>query len=521
MSPSSPALSKAALSLDGDSAANDPAALRLAEAGESRALPANYAAEQTLLAGILANNEAITEVEDLLREEHFHIPLFGRLYRTCVELFSNRQIANAVTLARSFAEDPELALLGGTEYLEELQESWVKLSDLRDYAEVIRDSHLRRRIVEISERAMREALHPAPEVRAETQLEALEEQLYLLGETGEAHGRLLNIGDGFAEVIESTEKARKGDPSHRPLASGFQELDKIIGGLYRSDLLVLAGRPSMGKSALATNMALKVTQGKGVVAFFSLEMSHQQLAARLLSELSGVTATDMRRGNVSEVQFRNIYEANRTLEGISLYVDDSAMLTVGAIRARARRLKRINKRLDLIVVDYLQLIQPGRATDNRVLEIGEITRGLKSIAKELNVPVVALSQLSRALEQREDKRPHLSDLRESGSIEQDADIVMFIYREIYYLEKREPKAGDERFRGDTQKYEAAFQDWKRLCDEAHGRADLIVAKHRHGPTGIARLFFDQKATRFTDLEEEGVAANDGDMGADDPYEGGF
>ena len=368
MNPSSPALSKAALSLDGDSAANDPTALRLAEAGESRALPANYAAEQTLLAGILANNEAITEVEDLLREEHFHIPLFGRLYRTCVELFSNRQIANAVTLARSFAEDPELALLGGTEYLEELQESWVKLSDLRDYAEVIRDSHLRRRIVEISERAMREALHPAPEVRAETQLEALEEQLYLLGETGEAHGRLLNIGDGFAEVIESTEKARKGDPSHRPLASGFQELDGIIGGLYRSDLLVLAGRPSMGKSALATNMALKVTQGEGVVAFFSLEMSHQQLAARLLSELSGVTATDMRRGNVSEVQFRNIYEANRTLEGISLYVDDSAMLTVGAIRARARRLKRINKRLDLIVVDYLQLIQPGRATDNRVLE---------------------------------------------------------------------------------------------------------------------------------------------------------
>ncbi|MDA7981463.1 MAG: replicative DNA helicase [Alphaproteobacteria bacterium] len=465
----------------------------------SRLLPTHEGAELAIISGVLANNEALIDIEDLVQGEHFSVPLLGRLYDTCARLFANQRLANAATLADSFADDDELEAYGGLPFLQELQESWVQLSDLRDYARVVRDAHMRRRLAELSEHSMRTALRPEPEETAEQQLERLEERLFQLSDTGELHGRLELLSSGVTRAVKWIEDVRNKEPSAVPVSSGLRDLERILGGFYRSDLLILASRPGMGKTALATTIALNVAESRigdngGTVAFFSLEMSHEQLARRLLATLSSVEALAMRTGQVDNRQFQNIHDASRRLEPLRLYVDDSGESTIGSIRSRSRRLKRKVGSLDLIVVDYLQLLQPGGRRENRVQEVAEITRGLKVLAKDLDVPVLALSQLSRAVEGRENKRPALSDLRDSGTIEQDADIVMFLYREHYYLTKAPVES--RRDNESDSSYERRVARHEERLEETLNLAELTVAKHRHGGEGVVRLHFDGISTRF-------------------------
>ena len=474
-----------------------------ADDGEKEQPPALDEAELALLSGILAKSEVLVEVDDLLEPEHFSNPYFGRIYGICRDRFNEGRPASALTLSHHLAGDPDFAAYGGADFLQELQESWVQLSDLRGYAQTIRDVYLRRQIVELTEEAAEEARHPRPEQTAEGQLEALEERIFRLGETGEIHAHLEPLKDGLKRAAEWAESARRKDEKARPVSTGLHALNRIISGFFRSDLVILAGRPSMGKTGLATTLALTAARQKSAdgrkrtVAFFSLEMSHEQLAGRLLAMSSGVQSDKLRSGELTDSEFDRIHTASRELESLQLYVDDSGNSNIGSIRSRARRIKRVVGGLDLIVVDYLQLVQSNRRWENRVQEVSEITRGLKAMAKDLDVPVLALSQLSRAVDGRDSKRPTLSDLRDSGTIEQDADIVMFIFREQYYLEKNRPVRRDE-------ESETAFDDRCRRHEErlekAHNEAELNIAKHRHGSTGTARVFFDHPTTAFRDEE---------------------
>ncbi len=476
-----------------------------------RSPPMNLEAEQALLGAVLANNAAFEKVSDFLFPQHFADPVHARIFEACGKLIERGQIANAIQLKNLFEREELLSDVGGAQYLAKLQSSFVTIINAEDYGRTIHDLYLRRQLIALGEDVVNDAFEHDLDSDANSQIEGAEERLYNLAEAGEIEGGLAPFRQAIIESINMTEAAKRREGAVAGVPTGLKDLDSLLGGLHNSDLVILAGRPSMGKTSLATNIADNAAKtareerdAEGnlvrrphIVAFFSLEMSAEQLATRVLSERSKVRSDAMRRGELSNDDFDAIFEASRELHELPLFVDDTPSISIAQLRTRARRLKRQHG-LSLIVIDYLQLMQPapGRKSDNRVQEVSEITRGLKSVAKDLNVPVLALSQLSRQVEQREDKRPQLSDLRESGSIEQDADVVMFVYREEYYLERAEPTQREDE---SNERFDERHNKWKERCDKVYGIAEVIVAKQRHGPIGTRKFQFDGNVTSFSDL----------------------
>ncbi|MBI1275265.1 replicative DNA helicase [bacterium] len=468
-------------------------------------LPHNIDAEQALLGILLIKNDAQTDVGDFLRTEHFYEPVHQKIYAAVLALMEKGHIANPVTLKHFFDKDEALAPVGGADYLHQLAANAGMLVYAADYAKTIYDLALKRALIDIGETVVKEAYVLEAGDSAFGQIERAEQQLFTLATVGQVERSVKALSTAVAESIARTEKAYRNAGRVSGCTTGFIDMDRLLGGFQDSDLIILAGRPSMGKTALATSMACEAAkafakdfeengkQGKcGSVGFFSLEMSAEQLAGRLLAGITGLNSSRLRRGELNEDDFAKMVEGSVELSAMPLYIDDTPAISISALRTRARRMKRQHN-LSLLVVDYLQLLRgtSAQAATNRVLEITEITQGLKAIAKELNIPVIALSQLSRAVEQREDKRPQLSDLRESGSIEQDADVVMFVFREEYYLMRSMP-------REDSPK----FQQWQDDMTKLHGIAEVIIAKQRHGPIGNVRLAFHSDTTRFANYAGE-------------------
>ena len=479
------------------------------------ALPHNVHAEAALLGALMLDNRLVEDVQLKLRSEHFHEPAHGRIYESILRLVDRNMIANPVTLRPMVEGDAELKELGGASYLAQLTGSGAALIGARDFATQVYDLALLRALIGVGRDMVEKAVDTSVEVDPQKQIETAELALYRVAEQGGEQGGVKTFAQSTKLAVQMAERALNSGGHVSGITTGLESINAKTGGLHPSDLIILAGRPGMGKSSLATNIAFNAARrynrdrddgmdlAKSVgapVAIFNLEMSADQLATRILAESSGISSENLRMGKISQQEFRNLARAAAELEDLPLYIDDTPALTIAALRTRARRLKR-QRGIGMIIVDYLQLLQGGSGGGrdaNRVQEISEISRGLKQLAKELHVPVIALSQLSRAVEQREDKRPQLSDLRESGSIEQDADIVLFLYREEYYLANREPKAGAD---GDAAKVHEAHDAWMREMNEAFGICELIVAKQRHGATGKVKLKFESRITRFSDLAE--------------------
>ena len=474
--------------------------------------PHNFEAEQALLGAILVNNSAYQRVAEFLKPEHFADPLHGKLFDAVSRLIERGQVVSAVTLKSYVEQDEAVKAAGGATYLARLAAASVHVIDAGDFGRTVHDLYLRRQLIDVGEGMVNGAFSGDIDEMALQQIELAEKKLYDLASSGQVDGGFRPFRAALTEATLAAEAAYHRVGQLTGVASGLFQLDQLLGGLHRSDLIILAGRPSMGKTALATNIAFnavkayreehdddgkpKVADG-AVVGFFSLEMSAEQLATRILSEQAGISSEKIRKGELISGDFDKVLSVSQELEHLNLFIDDTPALTIAALRTRARRLKRTHG-LGMIVVDYLQLLNAsGRnKQDNRVQEVSEITRGLKTLAKELDVPVLALSQLSRAVEQREDKRPQLADLRESGSIEQDADVVMFVYREEYYLQRGEPTRRAEE---NDQRFNERHDAWKQRCEQTYGKAEVIVAKQRHGPTGVVRLAFEGSLTKFDNL----------------------
>jgi replicative DNA helicase len=462
---------------------------------EPRQMPHNADAEQGLLGALLVDNRAFEKISDFLKAEHFYAPAHGRIFAVIAKLIERGQIASPVTLKALVHDDEDLAHLGGGAYLADLAASVVTIVSVEAYGRTIFDLHLRRELIAMGEEMVSEAHKHDIDQPPTEQIEAVERKLYELATVGDVGSGFVPFSTSLTGAITMAEAAYRRSSHISGVTTGLRDLNKKLGGLQPSDLLILAGRPSMGKTSLATNIAFNAAQayaqsnGKegAVVAFYSLEMSAEQLATRILSEVSEVGSEKIRKGEVRDVEFRRFVEASQTLASIPLYIDDTPALSIAQVRTRSRRLKR-QFGLGLIVIDYLQLLRGTGSVESRVLEISEITRGLKALAKELSVPVMALSQLSRAVEQRDDKRPQLSDLRESGTIEQDSDVVMFVFREEYYIERRQPSEGT-----------SEHMTWQAEMEKAHNIAEVIIGKQRHGPVGTVKLHFDGQFTRFSDL----------------------
>ena len=492
--------------------------LRIAEPAStagSPALPQNVEAEAALLGALMIDNRLVEDIQTRLQPHHFFEPLHGRIYESILRLTDRNMIANPVTLRPLFEADEGIKEVGGPAYLAQLTGSGAAVIGARDFAAQIYDLALLRALIGVGRDLVESALDTSEEVAPIAQIERAETELYKVAEEGGAEGKAKSFGEATKLAIEMAERALNSGGHLSGITTGLDSLNSKIGGLHPSDLIIIAGRPGMGKSSLATNIAFAAAQrylrdaedgiepGKGAgaaVALFSLEMSADQLATRVLAEQSGISSENLRMGKISKQEFRQLARAAGELQSLPLYIDDTPGLTIAALRARARRLKR-QKGIGMVIIDYLQLLQgTGRnSNENRVQEISEISRGLKQLAKELDLPVVGLSQLSRAVESREDKRPQLSDLRESGSIEQDADIVLFIYREDYYVASREPKRPTE---GDDTKIHEDHEEWARDMNRVYGLAELIVAKQRHGATGKVRLKFDSRITKFSDAADD-------------------
>ena len=459
----------------------------------TKELPHNIEAEQGLLGAILLNNEIFYDISEIINIDHFYEPVHCDIFNVISKLISKGQIATPITLKSYYEVEKNLEEIGGSNYLARLANSAVSLDYAKNYAQIIYDLAVRRRLYELGGKVQHDAIESEMDVKPSDLIEDAEKNLYQISEKGTSSHDVQTFKSSVEEAIEIATKAFEKDSSVVGLSSNFRDLDTKLGGFHPSDLIIIAGRPSMGKTSLATNIAYNIAakaheneEPNSSVLFFSLEMSSEQLATRILSEQSRISSNDIRRGNLSENDLDNLVEVSKGILEIPLYIDDTPAINIGTLSSRARRLKR-KYGLGVIVIDYLQLLRPGKTSRNesRVLEVSEITQGLKALAKELNIPVIALSQLSRQVEQREDKKPQLSDLRESGSIEQDSDVVMFIYREEYYLEKNAPSPGT-----------AEFIEWQQKMDEIHGQADLLIMKQRHGPTGNIKLSFDAKYTRF-------------------------
>ena len=484
-----------------------------AEEPRLREPPHNFEAEQALLGAILVNNAAYQRVAEFLRPEHFADPLHGKLYDSLSRLIERGQVVSAVTLKTYVEQDEAIKSVGGAAlYLARLAAASVHVIDAAAFGRAVHDLYLRRQLVDLGEQVVIGAFGGDVDETALHQIETAEKKLFELATSGQTEGGFKPFRAALTEATVAAEAAYHRVGQLTGVASGLFQLDQLLGGLHRSDLLILAGRPSMGKTALATNIAFNAARayreehgedGKpkavdgAVVGFFSLEMSSEQLATRMLAEQAEVPSEKIRKGELISSDFDKVLSVSQELEHLNFFIDDTPALSIAALRTRARRLKRTHG-LGLLVVDYLQLLNPSGKSrqENRVQEVSEITRGLKTLAKELDVPVLALSQLSRAVEQREDKRPQLSDLRESGSIEQDADVVMFVYREEYYLTRSEPSRRAEE---SDQKFNERHEAWKQRCEQTYGKAEVIVAKQRHGPTGIVRLAFEGQFTKFDNL----------------------
>ncbi|MFC4293746.1 replicative DNA helicase [Novosphingobium tardum] len=490
-----------------------------ADEPSARALPANVEAEAAFLGAVLIDNRVIEELATRLLPVHFLEPVHARIYERILQLLDRKAVVTPVTLKPYFEADEALRELGGVTYLARLTADGQGLLNPRELAEQIYDLALLRELIAVGRGLVAGAMDTSESVEPLAQIEAAEAALYSVAEGAASASEAQSFAVSTRTALGMIEQALLSGGHVSGTTTGLTSVNEKIGGLHDSDLLILAGRPGMGKTSLATNIAFNaadrlrrdladgITSKDSVgaaVAFFSLEMSADQLATRILAEQSGISSEMLRMGKISRDDFQQLSYASQRLAELPLYIDDTPALSIAALRARARRLKR---RFDigLIVVDYLQLLQgSGRATDNRVNEISEISRGLKTLAKELGVPVLALSQLSRAVEQREDKRPQLSDLRESGSIEQDADIVLFVYREDYYVAAKEPKRPTETDDAKTHEVHAA---WAAEMERVYGIAELIVAKQRHGATGKVRLRFEPRITRFSDLADDALAGH--------------
>ena len=466
-------------------------------------VPHSIEAEQQLLGAILTNNDLFDRVAQILRAEHFYDPVHARIFETAAARIAKNNLASPVTLKAFLEDDAGLAELGGPAYLMRLAGAAISSFAVRDYAEMIYDLAIRRELIEVGNDIAAKAARVDVQSEPKEQIVEAEQKLYALAEQGQTEQGFQSFLTAVTDAVKVANAAYQREGGLAGVSTGLIDMDKKLGGLHRSDLLILAGRPSMGKTSLATNIAFNIaraykkgitTSGEegavdgGVVGFFSLEMSAEQLASRILSEVAEIPSNQIRRGDFTESEFRRIVDAAKELEAAPLFIDDTPALPISQLAARARRLKRTHG-LDALFVDYLQLVRGTGRSENRVNEISEITMGLKAIAKELDIPVVALSQLSRQVENREDKRPQLSDLRESGSIEQDADVVMFVFREEYYKEREKP--GDHEL--------DKMGQWQEEMERLHGKAEVVIGKQRHGPIGTVGLSFEGQFTRFGNL----------------------
>ena len=480
--------------------AEEPAALY-------RTAPHNIEAEQALLGAILVNNEAFYRVSDFLTPEHFFEPIHQKIFQIARDLIRVGKIATPVTLKTFLDATIDIGGMTLSQYLARLAAEATTIINAEDYGHTVYDLSIRRDLIKVGEDMVNVAFDAPVDFAPRAQIEDAERKLFELAETGRYDGGFQGFGQALTTAIDMAANAYQRDGKLSGIATGLDDLDRMMGGLQKSDLIVLAGRPGMGKTALATNIAFNVanawqgtvkpdghteTTNGGVVGFFSCEMSAEQLATRIIAEQTGIPSNQIRRGGISGDEFEKIKDYSIRLQNLKLYVDETGGLSIAQLAARARRLKR-QRGLDLIVVDYLQLLTGSskRGAENRVQEITEITTRLKALAKELQVPVMALSQLSRQVESREDKQPQLSDLRESGSIEQDADVVMFVYREEYYHLMRKPSESDRE----------KFAAWMADSDKYYGRAEVIIGKQRHGPTGTVQLAFEGATTKFSSLAQ--------------------
>jgi replicative DNA helicase len=473
-----------------------------------RAAPHNIEAEQALLGAILVNNEAFYRVSDFLKPEHFFEPIHAKIYELASSLIRAGKIASPITLKTFLPPDVDIGGMNASQYLARLAAEATTVINAEDYGRTIFDLATRRALIIIGEEMVNVAYDAPVDLAPSEQIEDAERRLYEIAETGRYDGGFRAFATALTTAVDMAARAYQRDGKLSGLATGLLDIDRMMGGLQQSDLVILAGRPGMGKTALATNMAYNIAKAwrgevrpdgrtesvnGGIVGFFSLEMSAEQLATRIISEQTEIPSYRIRRGEIDPSDFDRIAQMAREMETIPLYIDETGGISIAQLTARARRLKR-QRGLDLLVIDYIQLLSGSsrRAQEGRVQEVTEITTGLKALAKELNVPILALSQLSRQVESRDDKRPQLSDLRESGSIEQDADVVMFVFREEYYLKNKEPRAGSEEH----------FK-WMTEMEQVHGKAELIIGKQRHGPTGSVQLHFEANVTRFSDLADAG------------------
>ena len=468
---------------------------------DAETVPHSIEAEQQLLGAILTNNDVYDRVASIIRSKHFYDPVHARIFDVAAARIAKNNLASPVTLKAFFEDDEGLKELGGPADLARLAGAAIGAYAVRDYAQMIYDLAVRRELIRLGQDISARARRVETDTDPKEQIVAAEQALYTLSEQGQTESGFQSFLRAVTDAVNVANAAYQREGGLAGISTGLIDLDAKLGGLHKSDLIILAGRPSMGKTSLATNIAFNIakayrkgtlpdgTEGAvdgGVVGFFSLEMSAEQLAARVLAEASEISSHKIRQGDMDEGEFRRFVEAAKDLEACPLFIDDTAAIPIAQLAARARRLKRTHG-LDVLIVDYLQLVRG--TSDNRVQEIGEISMGLKAIAKELSIPVIALSQLSRQVESRDDKRPQLSDLRESGSIEQDADVVMFVFREEYYVEREKP--GDERL-----EEMAAWQD---RMSRLHGKAEVIIGKQRHGPIGTVELSFESQFTRFGNL----------------------
>jgi len=456
-------------------------------------LPNNIEAEQAVLGSILLTNEIFDEINTIISNKNFYDPMHQKIFAAIENLIFKGMLANPITLKNYFEKEKDE--INVPEYLVKVTKFSSSTRQAIEYSKIIYDMFVRRELIKISENTIDTAKLNDLNTSGQSIIENSEKLLFDLAEKGSFNSSLIKFDEAMRLTIEMASNAYKNEEGIVGVPTGLRDLDDRLGGLHNSDLLIIAGRPSMGKTALATNIAFNAAQKlqesgkKSTVAFFSLEMSSEQLSTRILAEQSRIKSNDIRRGRISEEQFDKFLETSKNISELPLYIDETPAISIAALSNRARRIKRIYG-LDLIVVDYIQLMRAVHTfKDGRVQEISEITQGLKAIAKELSVPVLALSQLSRAVEQRDDKKPQLSDLRESGSIEQDADVVMFVYREAYYLERKEPRAAT-----------VEHAEWQAKMNEVANLAEIIIGKQRHGPTGNVMLEFEPMFTKFKDTQ---------------------
>ncbi len=469
-----------------------------------RIQPHNEEVEQSVLGALLVNNKSLENVSEFLRGEHFYNPVHGRIYDAIVKFVERGQDASPATLKSYFEKDDDLSHVGGGQYLSDLAGSVITVMNVTDYGKTVYELHLRRALIAMGEDVVNDAFDYNIDLDASQQIEQTEQRLFNLATAGDYQGGFIDFNESLTRAITHAETAYQNVGLVTGVTSGLVDIDKKLGGMQNSDLIIIAGRPSMGKSSLATNIGVNAakayikSEGKegAVVGMFSLEMSAEQLASRILASESKVPSDNIRRGEVRDTDFNKFIEASYELSKMPLFIDDTPSLTVSMIRTRARRLHRQHN-LGMIIIDYLQLIDGGvrGGQVNRVQEVSAITRGLKALAKELNVPVIALSQLSRNVENRDNKRPQLSDLRESGSIEQDADVVSFVYRDEYYLSRDEPTIDQYDAK---DKFEEKHSNWVERMEASHNLAEFIIAKQRHGPIGTVELIFVGEFTQFSD-----------------------